>query len=243
MVKEYGLVPPIAFVTVRARDQKTAQILAAERLAESSAVLDLIDRPKLTAGHNMLLRRKDGRGGASLNRAGWIINDALVDDRSRLVPPYRQLSRAAARDEDRRSDWERRVLAATRWFSRGCRSEWPADRLASLMVSLECLFVVGRTESQKGSLIAERLTKRFRLREMSEDRQIEWLTVLYRARNAAVHEGREFLNDLEVDRLADVTQFVIRRLAEHLIPAHRPRGRSCRKFEEAMRCSSPSRTS
>jgi hypothetical protein len=239
MVEGQGFAPPVAFVTVQARDKETAQILAGERFAESSAVLDLINRPKPTAGRIMLTRQRDGSGSFSFGRSGWIINDAFVDDRGRLVAPYRQLSRAAARDESRRSDWERRVLAATRWFSRGCRSEWPADRLASLMVALECLFVAGRAEREKGSLIANRLTERFRAREMSEDEQVDWLKGLYRSRNDAVHEGREFLHDLEVDRLLDLTQAAVRSFAEHLVPAHRPRGRSCRTFTDAMRCSRP----
>lgn len=230
-------VPPIAVVKVRARDQDTARILAGSLLAESAAVLDLLDRPRLGAGHVTLARRQDGSGTFSFSRHGWLINDGYVDQRGRLIPPYRQLSLAAARAEHGRSDWEGRVLAAARWYSRACRSEWPEDRLASLMVSLECLFVPGRAEKEKGAAIARRLTERFRLREMTEEEQVAWLAELYRARNDAVHEGREFLDDLKVDRLVDVTQFVIRRLAAHLVPAHSPRGRSCRTFAGAMRCS------
>ena len=238
-VQGTGFAPPIAFVTVQARDSETAQILARRRFAESSAVLDLIARPRLNAGQTMLARRIDGSGNFSFKRNSWIINDAVVDGRGRLIPPYLQLSRAAARDENQRSDWERRALAATRLFSRSCRSEWPADRLAALMVALECLFIKDRTESNKGDLIAKRLTDRFRLREMSKAEQVQWLTDLYKARNDAVHEGRAFLHDLEVDRLVEVTRYVIRHLAEHLIPAHSPRGRTCRTYGDAMRCSHP----
>jgi hypothetical protein len=91
----------------------------------------------------------------------------------------------------------------------------------------------------KGEKIATRLTERFRLREMSEADQVLWLSDLYRARNAAVHEGRAVIGDLDVDRLMDVTQAVTRYSAAHLVPAHRPRGRSCRTFKEALRCSAP----
>jgi hypothetical protein len=162
-----------------------------------------------------------------------------VDEQGHLIPPYRQLSRAAARDEERRSDWERRVLAAVRWFSRACRSEWSADQLVGLMVALECLFVAGTTEGNKGARIATRLTDRWKLNEMTAEEQEAWLRRLYRARNDAAHEGRDFVNDLEVERLADLAHVAIRGLAWHLVPAHRARGRSCRTFTEAMRCSGP----
>jgi hypothetical protein len=103
------------------------------------------------------------------------------------------------------------------------------------MIALECLFVEGR--GPKGTVIAERLTERFRLNELTKTDQISWLERLYRARNGAVHEGRQFTNDLEVDRLLEVTQYVIRRMSLHLIPGHRRKGRSCTTFEAAMRCS------
>lgn len=232
-----GFVAPIAYVKVRARDAEAARVLAAERFAESSSILDVIDRPKLTAGRTMMLRRQDGTGHFAWMRRGWIIN--YLDDRGRLEPPYYQLSRALSRPESVRSDWERRVLAATRWFSRSCSSAWPADRLANLMVALECLFVSGQSESKKGALIAERLTERFRMRDMTEKAQAEWLLRLYKARNQAVHEGRDYIDDLEVDRLTEVMQYVIRASARHLVPAHRTSGRSCRTFEAALRCSKP----
>jgi hypothetical protein len=232
-------VPPIAFTRVTSRGAATAQVLARERFAESAAVLDLAARPKQVGSEVTLVRRGDGSGSVVFGRAGWIVNDSLVEGRGRLVPPYRQLSRAAARDEGQRSDWERRLLAATRWFSRSCRSAWPADRLASAMVALESLFILGRTEPTKGALIAKRLTERFSVREMTVAGQERWLKDLYAARNDAVHEGRDFVNDLDVDRLVEVTRYVIQSLAVHLIPAHRPSGRSCRTYEQAMRCRRP----
>lgn len=232
--------PPIAYLKVQARGWQTARILAAERFAESEAILDLIDRPKLDriVSETMLLREKDGGGRYSFNRSPWLINEGYVDERGRLKPPFRQLSRAAAKDEDARSDWERRVLAATRWLSRGLRSNWPADRLAAIMVALECLFVAGKRErGQKGALIASRLSARFKLNEMSEEEQTTWLEGLYQARNDAVHEGREFLDDLDVDRLGELAHYVLRNLSVHLIAGHRYARHSCRTCDEAMTCS------
>jgi hypothetical protein len=106
---------------------------------------------------------------------------------------------------DERSDWERRVLAATRWLSRVLRTSWPADRLAGTVVALECLFVAGMCEpDRKGARIAARLSERFKLNELTAEEQVKWLEGLYKARNAAVHEGREFVHDLEVDRLTEL---------------------------------------
>jgi hypothetical protein len=229
---------PIAFTRLQARGWQTARILAAERFGESAAILDLIDRPKpdRVAGETMLVREVDGGGRFAFNRSPWMVNEGYIDDRGRLLPPFRQLSRAAAKAESARTDWERRVLAATRWHSRGIRSTWPADRLAANMVALECLFVAGIQERQKGALIAERASERFRLNEMTVDEQKDWLERLYRGRNAAVHEGREFTDDLDVDRLSELTRFIIRQLSLHLIAGHRYARHSCRTFDEAMRC-------
>jgi len=233
-----GFEPPIAFATVSARDPETAHVLARERFAESAAILDLATSPRRLGAEVTSRRRRAGGQSVAFRRPGWIITVSLVDAHGHLRAPYRQLSRAAARNEAQQSDWERRMLAAARWLSRSSGGDWPADRLASLMVALECLFVSGRTEKgHKGALIAERFTQRFRLREKTDDEQTTWLATLYSARNDAVHEGRQFADDLEVDRLLESTQYVIRSMAMHLVPAHRPRGRSCRNFAEVMRCS------
>jgi hypothetical protein len=58
-------------------------------------------------------------------------------------------------------------------------------------------------------------------------------------RNDAVHEGRDFVNDLEVDRLLDLLRHALVRLALHLDTSHRASGRSCRTYRQAMRCSAP----
>jgi hypothetical protein len=146
------------------------------------------------------------------------------------------LSRAAGRDEAQRSDWQRRVLAATRWFSRAYRSEWAADRLVSAMVALEALFIEGRQESAKGALIAERVTARYQAREITPAEQQDWLARLYQSRNDAAHEGREVVEDLDVDRLLDLTRFIVRFSAVHLDPEHRQPRRACRSYAEATAC-------
>jgi hypothetical protein len=106
------------------------------------------------------------------------------------------------------------------------------------MVALECLFVAGKRErGQKGALIASRLSARFTLNEMTEAEQARWIEGLYQARNDAVHEGREFVDDLDVDRLGELAHFAVRNLSVHLVAGHRYARHSCRTFDEAMRCS------
>jgi hypothetical protein len=237
MLSAGGFHPPYVATTVIARDPGAAHVIASEHFAESGAILDLIDRRE-PGGEQFYALRRDGRGTLSFSRGGWILDATTVTPTARLIPPFQQLSRAAGKDEDVRSDWERRALAASRWFSSSLRSPWPADRLVSLMVALESLFVEGKNERRKGQVIAKRLTERFRRRGMTSTEQEAWLSDLYQRRNEAAHEGRAYQADLEVELLADLTHVAIRWAAHHLVPAHRPSRRSCRSFEAVMRCSS-----
>lgn len=231
-------VPPFACTRVKSRTPQTARVLARQRFAESLAVLDLAAPPANTGSHVTSWRRASGSGSRQYSTVGPIIGENLVLG-TRLRAPYRQLAQATGREESKRSDWERRVLAATRWFSRSHRSPWPADRLAGAMVALECLFIADRRERSKGNLIATRLTERFQMNEKAATAQIQWLLNLYRARNDAVHEGRDFLDDLDVDRLVDLTRYVVVISSHHLDPSHSKEHRSCRTFDDAMRCSAP----
>jgi hypothetical protein len=227
-----GALPPFASARVTARGYTTARVLARVAFAESNAILDLQSR-RNHVGSEITYARVRGRpGGFNYQRSGWILGQF---EGARLVSPYRQLSAAAARAEANRSDWQRRVLAATRWFSRAVRSDAADARLVAAMVALECLFV--DAVGDKGRPISERLTAGFRMKDMAAEEQRDWLVQLYRDRNRAAHEGLEVDDDLEVERLLDVTQDVIRYLAVHLIPGHGSRVRACRTFAEAMKCS------
>jgi hypothetical protein len=237
-METYGFHPPFVTTTVTARDDKAAYVVAAERFAESGAILDLIDRRRLGEGSYYALR-SDGAGKFSFTREGWIMGIHGLDANGRLAPPYLQLSRAARREEAERSDWERRVLAACRWCSLSARSPWPADRLVSLMVALESLFLEGsKVRHNKGHEIAKQVTKRLLLRDMTQGEQETWMRGLYQRRNDAVHEGREYEEDLEVERLSDLANYATLWAAYHLVPSHRPSRRSCRTFAAAMRCGS-----
>jgi hypothetical protein len=234
---KHGFVAPIAVTDVVSRGATTALALARERFAESAAVLDLA-APPTNLGSETSWLRGPSTAGFWFRRTGWVLNAQLIE-RGQLVPPLRQLARAAKREEDGRSDWERRLLAATRWFSRAYRSEWPADRLASLMFSLECVFIPDGQRSQQGPTLATKLTERFVLNEFNARQQRRWLQGLYDGRSDAVHAGRDYLHDLDVDRFLELTRHVLVTFAGHLVPAHRADGRSCRTFEQAMKCTHP----
>ena len=236
--QKQGFVPPFATARVVCRGGTTARVLARQAFAESAAVLDLVSPPVNTGSEATVARPASARNAApSYHRRGWLVNAPISG--TRLAPPYLYLSRAAGRDEAQRSDWQRRVLAATRWFSRAYRSEWAADRLVSAMVALEVLFIEGRHERLKGALIGERVTARYQAREITAAEQQDWLARLYRSRNDAAHEGREVVEDLDVDRLLDLTRFIVRYSAFHLDPDHREPRRACRTYAQAMRCHKP----
>jgi hypothetical protein len=237
--RERGFVAPFASTRVAARGWTSAKVIARQRFAESVAILDLARPPANAAAEWIGFRDvRQPTGAVNYLWSGPLLDGQFVSG-TRLAPPYRQLAAKLLREESDRSDWARRLLAATRWYSKSYRTEAPADRLAGAMVALECLFVENRRERYKGTLIAKRLSERFKLRELTAEQQIEWLKRLYAARNEAIHEGRDFVNDLEVDRLLDLTRVTVARLAWHLVPSHRPRGRSCATWREAMRCSGP----
>ena len=230
-----GMKPPVAYTKVAARGSAAAVALARERLAEAASLLDLIRPPDPVNDQVALLRRGDGPRDLAWARGGWLIDDQWTDERGRLAEPYGRLERALRRDADQRSEWERRVLAACRWFSNGWRSEWTADRLVAFISALECLFVA--SGDPKGATIARRVTERFRLPEHSFSEQEGWLLQLYRDRSAAVHEGQDYLAEMHVERLAELTRIATQHAARHLLANHElhPK-RSCRTFAAATSC-------
>jgi hypothetical protein len=176
-----------------------------------------------------------GRSAVHHSYDGSILDGRWYGGGGKLISPYAQLSNAFAKPEDGRTDWERRTVAATRWLSRASRSTTAADRLVSVMVALEALFIRDRTEQVKGTTIARRMSERIRRSSMSREVQEAWVADLYQRRNDAVHEGREHLNDLEVEELLDMARFTVQFAAEHLTSRH-SRRRACRTFDEAMGC-------
>ena len=73
---------------------------------------------------------------------------------------------------------------------------------------------------------------------MSADDQEAWLAELYRRRNDAAHEGREYLNDLEIEEFLDLVRYTVRYAAEHLSCKHGGRRGICRTYDQALACRS-----
>ena len=230
---------PICVTEVTCRGFSSALVLARHRFAESGAILDLAAPPEHLGSDSYWVSAGPRRGGFVYRHPGWVLQAALVKG-ERLVPPFLQLSRAAAKDEGQRSEWERRLLAATHWYSRAYRNEWPAHRLSNAMAALECVWIPTNQTGNLGPTIAKRLSERsILLHEFSRKQQQKWLGALYEGRKKAVHEGWEYVDDIDVDRLLELTSYVIRGMSVHLIPDHRTSRRSCRTFDEAMGCSLP----
>jgi hypothetical protein len=221
--------------SVEAHDVDAAIRLADQRFSEALAVMQLSDpRGEAVLGAPVLVVADDG--GYSYNHLPQhdLDLEQIADRSGNLWPHARALSAAAAKPEDDRSDWERRALAAARWLSKAIVSRWPSDSLVSLMVALESLFVESRTVGEKGRTIAQEVSRRWVLRSMTQDAERAWLEELYRRRNDAVHEGRNFLSDLDVDRLKNLVWLAVGWAAHHLDPHHRRDQVPCSTFQEAL---------
>jgi len=227
------LTPPLILVDVTARDDESARLLARDRIDEAVSILALASGHRGSHAKHALVR-PDG----STSLAGGptaLIAPEFWDAEGRVHSQYRSMSVAAARSDDDRTDWEHRVLASVRWFAKAAETFWASEALAACMTALECLFIKDQRTRDKRSAIAERATERFVTRGWTPDEQMEWLRRLYAARNDAIHEGRRFVEDLDVDRLVDLTSYAVRWGAWHLDPGHDEGTGACHEFDEVMR--------
>lgn len=209
---------------VAAADVGSARLLAADRFAEARALMTVIDRSACRLRYAPLTVDSDPNGliTVAAGGRGWILYGA-VDDEGRLSPRYAPLDAAAAKPEGRRNDWERRTVAAARWFAKACETTWPAEALTAGMTALDTIWVEGVTREQ-GKLLAKRAQDEWSKIHPVGESTGEWVVRLYRARSEATHVGREFVEDLEIARLLDLVQAAVRRAVWHLHPLHRPAG-------------------
>jgi hypothetical protein len=227
------LAPPLIIAGVEARDEESARLLARDRIDEAVAILVLATSYRGSHAPHAL-RRVDGTTSLSGGSKALIAAE-FWDDEGRIHPYYRAMSDAAARTDEERRDWERRVLGSVRWFAKAAETFWPSEALTACMTALECLFVKDQATKNKGAAIAERFTERWVARGWGADEQREWLRRLYRARNDAIHEGRRFVEDLQVDRLVDLTAYAVRWGGWHLTPDHANGKGACSDFDQVMR--------
>lgn len=223
--------------TVKARDEHSARQVAHDRFEETRAILNLIgsrgpDSPALGA------IRIDGPGGSlSHPDKREVFSMQLVNEDGSLHPGYAELSIAAAKHDDQRSDWEQRCLAAARWYLVGSRSVWPSAILTACITSLECLVLAG-SEEDKGKEVAEMVGRLLKRRGMTQSKLRRWIRNLYSRRNEVVHAGRDFRDELDAERLLPVVYTLIRWSLSHLTEFHRdyiggPRG-PCETYDEVM---------
>jgi len=224
--------------TVLARDDDSAAILAEQRFGEAFGLVQVFDHGgSPTLGEARAIVNHEGT--ISVNpdpRRAFHFSDFIAKD-GELPRRLQVASDAAARSMEQRSDWERRVIAAGRWFSNGMASPWPSEKLVSLFVSLEALFVAGKSESgNKKGHIADRLTARLAVDGRTPDEQRAWLISLYDYRSDAVHEARDFLDDFEVAELSKLVWRSMHWAMHHLVSDHRRERRPCADFAEVMQC-------
>lgn len=221
-------------VDVMARHQSAAMVLADQLFAEAIGVLEVGDRRE--RGGSLLGDQVAvlSETGGELSRGGASLYARTVDDNGTLWPSAQSLSRAAEKEDAERTDWERRTLAATRWFSAGLSAALPTDALVNFMVALECLFVEDRGVSAKGQTIAEEVTKRWSASSLAPEGQTDWLADLYRRRNDIVHEGKAYQNEIDVERLTGLTWEAVAWAAWHLNQFHSLASKPCATFIEAL---------
>lgn len=216
---------------VEAADLGSARLIASDRFAEARAVLTVIDRTACRVRYSPLAVDDDPQGviSVTVGGRGWNLF-GVVDGQGRLSPRYAPLSDAAAKPEQGRTDWERRTVAAARWFANGAETTWPGEALTSAMTALETLLLKGR-EKQKGKPMAQAVARDYGHIHPVGESASDWIRRLYRERNQAVHAGRDYLDDLDIDRLLDLVQVVVRRAIWHLHPLHRSSG-ACATWAE-----------
>lgn len=223
---------PLIIAEVNARDQQSARLLARDRIDEAVAILILASGYRKSLSKHVLSHPEETTSIGGGPRV--LIASEFWDSDGRVHPHYRPMSDAAARTDETRTDWERRVLASARWFANAAETFWPSEALTACMTALESLFIKDRTIQSKGGEIADRFTERWVARGWTADEQREWFRALYRARNDAIHEGRRFVEDLQVDRLIDFTAYAVRWGAWHLSPFHSDKQEPCKTFAEVM---------
>jgi hypothetical protein len=232
--RTHDLSYPLLVATVNALDWQSALRIAEDYFEEALAVLTFAspgwgtsEPPRMVLGSSPRLR--SGRFES--------FAPTLVDGNGWFGFGTRALERAARKDLAVRSDWETRVVTATRWYRRAEIDTWPSAILNDCMIALETLFVK-ETSGPKKYKIADRVSWRFRVPTKSEDELRAWLVALYDGRNGVVHGGQHYFQDTETEDLKTLVYSSIKWASEHLDDDHSHHGFSfgaCADFDSALR--------
>jgi hypothetical protein len=224
---------PFIFTTVRARDEFSARLLSREAFAEAEAVIALL------AGFTEIpdVRHMSVNSPVDHYSTGAHATPQIqgVDAAGNLWPGYRELSDSFSRPSDRRTDWEQRTLAATRWFRVASTSIWPAQSISASMSTLECLLVKSTERGNKRVPISNRTSDIGVLRGRTKADQVAWLQDLYGRRNDAVHAGVFYRDEVDASALLVLVEHVVRTSIHHLDPMHGgPNGGACTSIDEVL---------
>jgi len=223
---------PWLVTDVLARDRSSAMIVAADHFDEARALLRMLSDDIRRPIHTDIVTISEEEQLSWARSLGDLYIVRRADAAGTLWPSMRELSEAMTRKDGDRTDWERRTVAACRWYHRAASAGWPSASLAGCFTALECLFVEGRNERDKGERVATRVAlQRPRMRGMGSDEVADWLRDLYRRRNDTVHEGMTHADELEVAQLEEFTQAAVFWASDHLEPDHRTTG-PCTAFED-----------
>jgi hypothetical protein len=228
--------PAVLVTEVEAHDEKSARWRASEAFAEARAIL------RLASGSNPygVLREHFVLADSGTMTVNHDDDPTLVVQRISAAdgtfwPGYRELSFAAAKRLGDRTDWERRVLGAARWYDQAVLNSWPAASLVAAMSAIEALFCFPGERRNKDEIIADRLIERnAQIRGVRNEDRRKWFTTLYgRWRNNAAHDAHFYREERDVERLIELSESVIRWAITHLDPHHVPGRTACGTIHQA----------
>lgn len=216
---------------VSARDEESARLIADEAIDEAKAVLSMLGT-RTWGPEREYAHRVSARAGLSVG-GGESFYVRHCDPHGELWPGYSELVDAIAKDD--RNEWERRVLSAARWWVRAKSAASPSQALVNSMVAFETIFVRDKSERDKGTTIAKRVTERTVLKGLKPKKQRKWLRMLYSERTDVSHEGSRYVDDLELVRLLDLLEWAVHWAVWHLGLWHlHSRYAPCSTFDEVM---------
>jgi hypothetical protein len=227
-----GLAGPFISTVVTAGDRASAKVIGWDRIDEARAILALAHRGRIPQARPATAVEAGGKASFSLSSNRLHATDH-IDSENRWHHGYRELSEAASRDAEDRTDWERRVIAACRWYSAACQTRWYAEALVNAVISLECLFLPPDVNRSKGQRIALAVTQTgIVLPGKTVRSQRKWIDRMYGARNSVAHEAGNATNDLEIEDLLILGRATLDWAVWHLTPLHRTDAVICRSLAE-----------
>jgi hypothetical protein len=116
---------PWLVTDVLARDESSAKIVAADHFDEARALLRMLSDDIRGPIHtDMVTISKEGQP-CWARSLGDLYVVRRADAAGTLWPSMHELSEAMTRSDQDRTDWERRTVAACRWYHRAASAGWP----------------------------------------------------------------------------------------------------------------------